>query len=765
MILRRSRFVHLLPVGPGRTLVVHAISHMRLPADSEISVLLDYFSQARRVPEDCEALVALLAKPGDTQEGLREAIERTVMELKSRQILTEMTPEDELASIGAELSAKHGRNPAEMLENYRRKLKEGGSAYWAVGASYGVEDFGGTRRRVDAVLFGDCDIQMEADFLRREAARRGIDLHVAATFSDDIRFAAEHKHDVIFVGALRTRHLVVQDLDNGFNPHAAYVGHATELLTGLRGMTSAPILIDNLPEPTVQPLGLAERGVRGHRTRFRLTNVALAELAVAFPDVYVIDIAAALGAAGAERLLDDGQVGFTHFGSPGWLLQRPESEKAAVHGLFPDTGPLAHALNGDAYGREAVIAEKHIDALVTVTGVGRKKCVIVDLDGTLWPGVLAETGSPFAWDPEISGQFSFIGLYFGLHEALKSLKQRGVVLACVSKNDEATVRELWKYPDHYPKHRLLTPDDFVTWRVNWDDKVGNIRSIAEELGFAPDAFLFIDDNPVERDRVRQRLPEIEVWGEDPFTLRRRLLNDPRLQIPVVTTEAASRSELVKAQIARQQLRGETMAEAQYIEQLQIRCAIERLSASSPKLQRVEELFQRTTQFNTTARKFSTNELAALAANPAAHLFAIEVSDRLGDYGLVGAAVIVEGEIVSLAVSCRALGLGIEHRFLRHILDEMKDASLPLCGRIIPTSRNIAVRNVYRDNGFTEAEPGLWLFAKLAAGDEPGASTDSEQTILLRSNFGPDMRNTGQHLDGLMEDFIKTSELPPKRVDI
>jgi FkbH-like protein len=765
MILRRSRFVHLLPVGPGRILIVHAISHMRLPADSEIAALLDYFSEPRRVPEDCGAMVALLAKPADTQAGLREAIERTVMELKSRRILTEMTPEDELAAIGGELSAKHGRNPEEMLENYRRKSKEGGAAYWAVGASYGIEDLGGTHRRVDAVLFGDCDIQMEADFLRREAARRGIDLHVAATFSDDIRFAAEHKHDVIFVGALRTRHLVVEDLDNGFNPHAAYIGHATELLTGLRGMTSAPILIDNLPEPTVQPLGLAERGVKGHRTRFRLTNVALAELAVAFPDVHVIDIAAALGAAGTERLLDDGQVGFTHFGSPGWMLQRPESEKAAVHGLFPDIAPLAHALGGDAYGREAVIAEKHIDALVTVTGAGRKKCVIVDLDGTLWPGVLAETGSPFAWTPEISGQFSFIGLYFGLHEALKSLKKRGVVLACVSKNDEATVRELWKYPDHYPKRRLLTPDDFVTWRVNWDDKVGNIRSIAEELGFALDAFLFIDDNPVERDRVRRRLPEVEVWGEDPFTLRRRLLNDPRLQIPVVTTEAASRSELVKAQIARQQLRSETMGEAQYIEQLQIRCAIERLVASSPKLQRIEELFQRTTQFNTTGRKFSSAELAALAANPDAHLFAIEVSDRLGDHGLVGAAVIVEGEIAGLAVSCRALGMGIEHCFLRHILHEMKNASLPLCGRIIPTSRNIPARNVYRDNGFTEAEPGLWRLAKLAAGEEPRTSVDSEQTILFRSNFGPDMRNTAQHHGDLVEGFIKTPELSPKRVDL
>ncbi|MGA8899141.1 HAD-IIIC family phosphatase [Bradyrhizobium sp.] len=716
MILRRSRFVHLLPVGQGRTLIVHAISHMRLPADSEISALLEYFSEPRGMPEDIDAMAALFAKPADSPSvGLRDAVERTVMELKSRQILTEMTADEELAAIAEELSVKHGRDPAEMLESYRRKLKDGGAAYWAVGASYGLEDFGGTRRRVDAVLFGDCDIQMEADFLRREAARRGIDLHVAATFPDDVRFAGEHKHDVIFVGALRVRHLVAEDLGNGLNPHAPYVAHVTELLTKLREITPAPILIDNLPEPTVQPLGLAERGVKGHRTRFRLTNVALSELAVAFADVYVVDIAATLAAAGAERLLDDGQVGYTHFGSPGWMLQRPESEKAAVHGIFPDLAPLAHALDGDAYGREAVTAEKHIDALVTVTGIGRKKCVILDLDGTLWPGVLAETGSPFAWTPEISGAFSYIGLYFGLHEALKSLKKRGIVLACVSKNDEATVRELWKYPEHYPKQRLLTPDDFVTWRVNWDDKVGNIRSIADELGFALDAFLFIDDNPVERDRVRQRLPEVEVWGEDTFGLRRRLLNDPRLQIPVVTAEAASRSELVKAQIARQQLRTETMGEAQYIEQLQIKCAIERLVASSAKLERVEELFQRTTQFNTTGRKFSSSELAALAENPAGRLFAMEVSDRLGDYGLVGAAVVIDSEIAGLAISCRALGMGVEHRFLRHILDEMKESSVPVCGRIIPTSRNIPARNIYRDNGFTEGEPGLWRLAVARAG--------------------------------------------------
>ncbi len=716
MILRLSRFVHQVPVGKDRTLIVHAISHMRLPADRDISALLDYFAEPRRIPEDYDAIAALFPNTRETPATLRDAVERSVMELLSRQILTEKTPEEELAAVGAELAPSHGRDPAEMLERYRRGLKEGAQSYWAAGASWGLEDFSGVGRRVDVILFGDCDIQMEADFLRREAARRNIDLHVSATFPDDIRFAAERKHDAVLIGALRARHLVAEDLADGFNPHAAYIAHATQLLTQLRETTSAPILIDNLPEPTVQPLGLAERGVKGHRTRFRLTNVALAELANAFSDVYMVDIAAALAAVGAERLLDDGQVGFTHFGSPGWMLQRPESEKAAVHGIFPDPAPLAHALGGDPYGREAVLAEKHIDALVTVTGIGRKKCVILDLDGTLWPGVLAETGSPFAWTPEISGAFSFIGLYFGLHEALLCLKKRGFVLACVSKNDEATVRELWKYPDHYPAQRLLKPDDFVTWRINWDNKVDNIRSIAEELGFGLDTFLFIDDSPVERDRVRQRLPEVEVWGEDPFALRRRLLNDPRLQIPTITAEAAARSALVKAQIARQHLRAEIVGEAQYIESLRIQCRIERLTPTSAKLARIEELFQRTTQYNTTGRKFSSSELAALAGNPDALLFSIDVSDRLGDHGTVGAAVIADREIIGFAISCRALGMGIEHSFLRHVLNEMQDAPAPLRGRIIPTPRNIPARNLYRDNGFTEAAYGVWEFAKSTTGN-------------------------------------------------
>ena len=321
-------------------------------------------------------------------------------------------------------------------------------------------------------------------------------------------------------------------------PAALYIAEARAVLKGLRRASAAPILLDGLPEPTVQPLGLADRGPHGHRNRFRRVNLALEDLAAEFADVQVVDVAAALNAEGSARLLDDGLVGFTHFGSPGWMLQRPARERAAVH----DIVPLQAAVGEDPYARERITARAHMDALMVVRRIDAKKCVIVDLDGTLWPGVLAETGAPFAWTPEISGAFSHIGLWFGLHEALVALKRRGVLLACVSKNDEALVRSLWRYEDHYPQDRLLTPDDFVTWRVNWDDKPANIASIAAELGFALDAFLFIDDHPVERERVRQTLPEVEVWGEDPWGLRRALLSDPRLQVPALTVEAASRTE-------------------------------------------------------------------------------------------------------------------------------------------------------------------------------------------------------------------------------
>ena len=699
MLIRTSAYVHLTPLDAERVLVLHAVSQLRLVVDRQVGEILAWFAEPRDMPAQMPELLASHAFDAETLAGALAA-------LMERGVLTAETAEAEAAEVAAKLQALHGRDPGEALDQVRREAREGGEAYWAVSHTRGVEDLGRPmRHRLEVLLFGDCELQMEADFLRREGAGRGVEIKVAASFPDDLRLASEREHQAILIGALRSRRLVAlgSAADHGGDPTAVYLNEARHIIEGLRAHSAKPILIDNLPEPTVQPLGLAERGLHGHRSRFRRLNLMLEELAAGYDDVHVVDIAAALNAEGSARLIDDGLVGFTHFGSPGWMLQRPESEKAAVHGLTPGAEPLIAAVGPDPYAREAAAARAHMDVLSVVLGLDRKKCVIVDLDGTLWPGVLAETGAPFAWSPEVSGQYSYVGLWFGIHEALKALKRRGILLACVSKNDEALVRELWRYGQDYPTDRLLTPDDFVTWRVNWEDKAANVASIAEELGFAPDAFLFIDDHPVERERVRQAMPEVEVWGEDLYGLRRALLTDPRLQVPLISGEATQRTDLVKAQLAREQQRTAAGGRAEFLASLQLFTSFEQPAAAAT-LERIGELFERTTQFNTTGRRFSSGELAAAASE--GRLFSARARDRFGDYGLVAAAVIEGAEITAFAMSCRVIGLEVEHRFLDYVLEALAADHEEAAAKIVETPRNGPVRNLYADNGF-RLSGGMW----------------------------------------------------------
>jgi FkbH-like protein len=164
---------------------------------------------------------------------------------------------------------------------------------------------------------------------------------------------------------------------------------------------------------------------------------------------------------------------------------------------------------------------------------------------------------------------------------------------------------------------------------------------------------------------------------------------------------------VKAQLDRQKLASETLSEADYIASLQIRLEIEALESGSPKLARVEELFQRTTQFNTTGAKFTAGQLASLITSGLGQVYVMTVADRFADHGLVGSIVVMDGEILGLAMSCRVLGMGVEHRFVQHVLADLKGQADEVYGRIVETARNLPVRNIYRDNGFCEEKPGLW----------------------------------------------------------
>jgi FkbH-like protein len=716
MILRRSQFVHLIPFGCGRELLIHAVAGARMIVEADVADVVRYFDVSRSADVAISDLAARLSLPTDT-------VGSAVSALLAREILCRLSPDDEIAAVRAALDFGSTRDPVKCLERYQRARSERGIDYWAVSAARTVRDFRSDLPEFRVVLLGDCDVQTEIDFLRAAGVYCGMDLRVSATFLDDTREVLASPPDALIIGALPGRHAIAMGTAaaHGGQPWGFWMSEAREAIRRVREATTAPIVIDNLPIPTVQPLGFADRGRHSHRNRFRQANLELAEMVGEFADVYVSDIEAALAEAGSAALVDDSLVAFTHFGSPGWMLQRPPAELVAVHGLFPPLDGLAAQTGGDPYRREKVAAREHAAILASIFRVGRKKCVIVDLDGTLWPGALAETGEPFRWHPEVSSPYSYVGLYFGLHEALRTLKRRGIVLACVSKNDEATVRELWRYDDHYPHDRLLTPADFVSLRINWEDKPANILSIAAQLGFSLDCFVFVDDNPVERERVRRVIPEVLVLGDDPFQLRRQLLTDPRLQSPAITPESANRSELVMAQIRRAKLRLSAPDEQAFLESLKLSCDVCRL-APGDEVERIRELFERTTQFNTTGRKFTNEELSSLVLNSQNHVFALRLKDRFTDHGMVGACVVEAGEISALAVSCRALGLGVEHRFMHAVLSELAANRAEITARLIRTSRNQPSRRIFADHQFEEREEGRWWLdmAQLRTAHEPSA---------------------------------------------
>jgi len=183
MRLRKSSFVHQIEVGPNSVLLVHAISQQKLKVDDELARLMTHFLEWREFPGAFAEIRKLL--PYDDQ-----IIAGTIGALHERDFLTAKSEQEELAAVAVKLGPTHGRDPEELLDRYRRELKEGTRDYWSVRSPQTMREVGSARPRLDLILFGDCDVHMEADFLRQEAELRGYDLRVAATAPDDFAFAA-----------------------------------------------------------------------------------------------------------------------------------------------------------------------------------------------------------------------------------------------------------------------------------------------------------------------------------------------------------------------------------------------------------------------------------------------------------------------------------------------------------------------------------------------------------------------------------------------
>jgi FkbH-like protein len=345
---------------------------------------------------------------------------------------------------------------------------------------------------------------------------------------------------------------------------------------------------------------------------------------------------------------------------------------------------------------------RYLSALTTVP----RKCLVLDLDDTLWGGVLGEEGvDGVALGEEYPGS-----AFKAFHRQLRSYRDRGVLLAIASKNDERDVMELFeRHPDS-----VLRWGDFAARQVHWNDKAASLVAIADELRIGVDALAFFDDSPVEREWVRTRMPGVQVIEVPPDALRYGAALDESGAFDhlELTDEDRKRAELYRGELERRHLAESITSVEEFLRALRMRITIGAVDRAT--LPRVAQLIAKTNQFTLTTRRHSQAEIERLIAEGAIALW-MRIEDRFGDNGLVGVAIAVDApprgvSIDSFLVSCRVLGRDAEAALLRAVAERaLARGATRLLGEYVPTKKNGIVAGFLASRGFTAVadRAGWW----------------------------------------------------------
>jgi len=327
------------------------------------------------------------------------------------------------------------------------------------------------------------------------------------------------------------------------------------------------------------------------------------------------------------------------------------------------------------------------------------KCVILDLDNTMWGGILGDDGIDHI---EIGP--TEIGLaYQRFQQYLTELRDRGVLLAICSKNEqEAVLKVLDTHPD-----MILRRNDFVAIFANYDDKASNIIAIQKKLNLAFDSFVFLDDSPFERDLVRKAFPEIQVpeLPEDPGKFQTELSRWNFFECNSSASEDFHRLKYYKDDEERAAVRAKYIGLDDFLFDLEMSAVLRLFNQfTSP---RVLQLIHRTNQFNLTTIRYSKSELESIIEDANTYGFCLSLSDRLGDNGII-AVIILRKESIDLKVdtwimSCRVLGRRVEELILNIIVDKAKELGcFRIIGQYIQTNKNALVKDLYSNLGFVDA---------------------------------------------------------------
>jgi FkbH-like protein len=340
----------------------------------------------------------------------------------------------------------------------------------------------------------------------------------------------------------------------------------------------------------------------------------------------------------------------------------------------------------------------------------QKKCVVVDLDNTLWGGILGEEGA----EGILLGNSSIGLAYSDFQNELLNLYRKGILLAICSKNDEVDALQVIR---SHPGMRLRE-HHFAAHRINWEDKASNLRSLATELNIGLDSLIFIDDNPVERAWVRSSLPYVLTpeWPEDPARSKSALLElaAEHLYRVRLTKEDLSRGEEYQTERARRTLAGHASSLEDFYRSLQMRATI--TLAAQSTIPRIAQLTKKTNQFNLTTRRYSEADIQGFSDSPDHLVFCLNLEDQFGDNGLVGVIILHRTcpdswTIDTFLLSCRVMGRTAEQAFLGHVCAVMRCRGAgKLVGEYRRTLKNSVAADIYRNLGFSSlstSEEGSW----------------------------------------------------------
>lgn len=346
------------------------------------------------------------------------------------------------------------------------------------------------------------------------------------------------------------------------------------------------------------------------------------------------------------------------------------------------------------------VAKLVIDQIQALRGL-TKKCVVLDLDNTLWGGVIGDDGLSGIQIGELGTGHAFSDL----QAWLKELKNRGMLLAVCSKNNEPAAKEPFeKHPE-----MILRLEDISMFVANWEDKASNIRNIQRTLNIGMDSLVFLDDNPFERNLVRSMIPEITVpeLPEDPALYLQYLRSLGLFETASYSAEDAGRTQQYRQQAERAVFESSFQSYDDYLEGLDMKAVAAPFDVFH--YPRIAQLTQRSNQFNLRTVRYTEAEIEAISQDSSKITLYFTLKDKFGDHGLISVVILDKQEPGTLFVSewlmsCRVLKRGMEEFIINKIVKTAADHGYEkVIGEYIPTAKNAMVKDLYEKMGFARVE--------------------------------------------------------------